>query len=134
MPFLGQLTGLIAVILIFGMPVIIVGTLRYFRSRDNADLQKTLRMSIESGQALPPEFIETLKGSQPRPKSPINDIRNGLIIMAIGGGLAILAETLLRQDNTSDAFWPLIGIASIPGLIGFVIFLFGLIGLATRKK
>ncbi|MGZ3305800.1 MAG: DUF6249 domain-containing protein [Asticcacaulis sp.] len=118
---LGALTGLIAVILIFGTPVIIVAVLRIMRSRDNAELQKTLRMSIEKGQPLPPEFLESLQRSQIKPKTPANDIRGGAILIAVA--LAILVWNYIDQGyRLSD--WA--GIAAIPGFIGIVLVVLGL--------
>jgi hypothetical protein len=120
---LNKIIGLVAVVLSLGMPVLIIGIIFYFKSRDRADLQKTLRMSIEKGQPLPPEFIDSLKTGQMRPKSPANDIRTGIILIAIA--LGIVVWNYLDNGYTLDE---VSGFAAIPGFIGIALLILGLIG------
>jgi len=75
------------------------------RSRRARMLHETLRLMIEKGQPIPPDLLQFSEGS----RRPRNDLRNGLILIAVGVGLGIL---LLAQ---SDADWP---IALIPLLMG----------------
>jgi len=124
-----SITGILAVIMIFGMPIAIVGILSFNRARNAAELQKTLRASIEKGQPLPTEFIESMSRAVPRAKNPMNDIRWGLIWMAISGG--IFFATYIENG---EIFRHGSGIAAIPGLIGLVLVIFGIIGLNTREK
>jgi hypothetical protein len=123
---LGQLTGLIAVILIFSMPVTIIAVLRIMRSRDNAELQKTLRLSIEKGQPLPPEFLESLHRVPVKVKSPANDVRGGAILIAIALGILVWNFVVSGFVLTDWA-----GFAAIPGFIGIVLLVLGMT--ASRK-
>ena len=67
----------------FIMVVAIVAIVQITKSRNNAELQKTLRMSIEKGQPLPPEFVESMSRAVPKAKNPMNDVRGGIILIAI---------------------------------------------------
>ncbi|MEI9905692.1 MAG: hypothetical protein WDN06_18480 [Asticcacaulis sp.] len=65
----------------------------------------------------------------PRAKSPMNDIRWGLIWMALSAGI-ILRLTWITVRYVHHVS----GIAAVPGLIGLVLFVLGIIGLNTRDK
>ncbi len=120
---------IIAILATFGTIFGIVATLSFNRARNTEELQKTLRMSIEKGQPLPPEFVDSMSRAVPRAKSPMNDIRWGLIWMALSGGI-ILAAYLDHGEIVHHVS----GIAAVPGLIGLVLFILGIIGLNTRDK
>ena len=119
-------TGLIAVVMIFGMPVFIVGIIFFFIYRSRQETQKTLRMAIEKSDSLPPEFLDTLKSLQKKPKTPANDVRAGLILIAIALGLVAL-------DFIKGGYMlgNLSGVAAIPGFIGVALLILGIIG--SRK-
>ncbi|ESQ84415.1 hypothetical protein AEAC466_08665 [Asticcacaulis sp. AC466] len=122
-----SITGIVAVVLALGMPVFIVGIIFFFIFRSNAEKQKTLRMAIEKSDTLPPEFLESLKTLQKKPKTPANDLRAGLILMAIAAGLVVL--------DAAGHGWTvgsLSGIAAIPGFIGVALLILGIIG--SRKN
>jgi hypothetical protein len=119
-------TGLIAVIMIFGMPVFVVGIIFFFIYRSRQETQKTLRMAIEKSDSLPPEFLDTLKSLQKKPKTPANDVRAGLILIAIALGLVTL--DFIKHDY---ALGNLSGVAAIPGFIGVALLILGIIG--SRK-
>lgn len=123
---LGAVTGLVTVILLFGMPVFIVAILRIMRSRDNAELQKTLRMSIEKGQPLPAEFLESIQRGQVKIKTPANDIRGGAILIAVALGIVVWNYIDSGYTLTDWA-----GFAAIPGFIGIVLLV---LGLTASKK
>jgi hypothetical protein len=101
--FMGLLIGLVAVVLIFGTPIIIV--LAAFRNRTNKQRlinELALRLA-EKGHPIPPElFME-----QVRQKS---DLRRGIIWAAVGLGLVCFGGV----SDSSD----LIGIGTIPLMIG----------------
>ena len=122
-------TGVLFIIFFFGMPVFIVGIISYFRSRDRAELQKTMRAAIEKGQSLPPEFIEGLQRRQPRPKTPMNDVRAGIVLIAVAAGIMI-------WNYLDHGFigGKLSGLAAVPGLIGLALLILGIIGLNSRKS
>ncbi len=123
---LNKVIGLVAVVLSLGMPVLIVGIIFFFKARSNADKQKTLRMAIEKSDTLPPEFLESLKSLQKAPKTPANDVRAGLILIAIALGLVAL--DFLSHDYDLGG---LSGVAAIPGFIGVALLILGIVG--SRK-
>ncbi len=122
-------TGLLAVILALGMPVFIVGIVLFFTARNNAEKQKTLRMAIEKSDTLPPELLERLQDIQKKPKTPMNDVRAGLITMAVAAGLVAL--DYFDHDYQLGG---LSGVAAIPGFIGLALLILGIVGLNTRKS
>jgi hypothetical protein len=120
-------TGILAVIMVFGMPVFIVAIIFFFVSRANADRQKTLRMAIEKSDSLSPEVMNALQSMQKKPKTPMNDVRAGLILIAVAAGLIIW-----RYLDHGEIGGGLAGIAAVPGMIGVALLILGIIGL-NRK-
>lgn len=123
----GLLIPIIAIVMGCGMPIAIVAIISINKARNNAELQKTLRMSIEKGQPLPPEFVESMSRTVPKAKNPMNDVRGGIILIAIALGL-MLASYI---DN-DFGIHHISGFAAIPGLIGVALLILGIIGL-NRK-
>ncbi len=119
----------IAIVMTFGMPIAIVAIIQINKARNNAELQKTLRMSIEKGQPLPPEFVDSIQRAVPKAKNPMNDIRGGLVLLAVAAGLAVM--DYMSHDYI---FGHLSGVAAIPGFIGLALLILGIIGLNTRKS
>lgn len=93
----------------------IVGVVTYYRYRRRREVQETIRLAIEKGQELPAEFLETISSPKDLPKKPKKDqdLRRGVVLMAVGLGVA--AFGILVGE---DAVRPLMGIGSIPFLIG----------------
>ncbi len=125
----GDLVPIVGVIMVFGMPIAIVAIIQISKARNNAELQKTLRMSIEKGQPLPPEFVESMQRAVPKAKNPMNDVRAGLILMAVAVGAMIW-----NYLDHGVVGGHMSGVAAIPGLIGLVLFILGIIGLNSRKS
>ena len=121
-----SVTGILAIIMIFGMPVFIIAIIFFFIYRSNAERQKTLRLAIEKSDTLPPEFLEGLKSLQKRPKTPANDVRAGLILIAIA--IALVALDALGH---SYMIGKLSGVAAFPGFIGVALLILGIVG--SRK-
>ncbi len=126
---IGPWIGLVSSVAFFGTIIAIVAIVSFNRSRNTAELQKTLRMSIEKGQPLPPEFVESMSRSVPRAKNPMNDVRWGLIWMALAGGLMLW--TYLDHGEIGHHMG---GIAAVPGMIGLALFVLGIIGLNRKGK
>ena len=121
-PIVGMLTGAI-------IPISIIGIIFYFLHRRGVERQKTLRMAIEKSDSLPPELLERIQSMQKAPKTPMNDVRAGLILIAISLGMIIW--NLLDNDYVLDGF---AGFAAIPGLIGVALLILGIIGLNSSKS
>ncbi len=126
-PDLNGATAILAIIMVFGMPVFIVAIIFFFVSRSNAEKQKTLRMAIERSDNLSPEVMNALQSMQKKPKTPMNDVRAGLILIAVAAGLIIW-----RYLDHGEIGGGLAGIAAVPGMIGVALLILGIIGL-NRK-
>lgn len=83
----------------------------HFRHKTKLATQETLRLALDKGAELSPEFMKQL--SDPEPAKD-RDLRRGLIWIAIG-----LAFALLSAGIPAEAATPiLIGVAAFPILIG----------------
>lgn len=85
---------------------------------------ETARIALEKGQPLPPLSNEDKPKSERRDAG--SDIRNGLILIAVGGGLYLFMGNV-AGENISH-------VGAIPGLIGVALLLFGLISAFTKNK
>ena len=86
-------------------------TIAYFKYRSRQATQKTIRLALEKGNDLTPELLESL--SEPK-SSTSNDLRRGMISIAIGVGFSVFGF-ILDED---DAVRPLIGVGMFPIIIG----------------
>ena len=94
----------------------IIALITYFRFRRRREVQETIRIAIEKGQELPTEFLETISSPKNRPKKD-QDLRRGVVLTAVGLGIGAFGF-LVGED---DAVGPLMGIGSIPLLIGLAL-------------
>ncbi|HEV7157032.1 MAG TPA: DUF6249 domain-containing protein [Caulobacteraceae bacterium] len=100
----------------------------YFRSRDRAQVQETLRVAMEKGANLPPELLTALQ--QPTSlqaalvPSRERDLRRAIILIAAGLGFAVLGYCLWQGIQPYDdngawvTAWSVACFGAIPGLIG----------------
>ena len=105
-----RLVPITALLTTFG----IVAVIQYFRYQRNQALQATIRAAIEKGQELPMEALEAI--SQPKKPEPKKDqdLRRGVVLIAVGLGIGAFGYLI----GDEDAFGPMMGIGSIPLLIG----------------
>jgi hypothetical protein len=124
---MNDLIGLVAVIAPFAMVVAIVVWPKVIRARERTEMQATLRAAIDKGQPLPAELVDAMAASQDKvdrrpPSSRSRDIRNGIIWLAVGVGLAafsILNEMSWAGDNWDAEFsGGMLAFAAIPVTIG----------------
>lgn len=97
-------TVFFSISLVFGLWV-------YFRFKGRAERQQTIRLALEKGNELSPDFIKQLEEAKP---SKDRDLRRGLIWVAIGIATALFGLLV----NEPDAIGPLLGIATFPTLVG----------------
>lgn len=90
-----------------------LGVVEYFKYRRRRDLQGTIRAAIEKGQELPAEVLETISNPRKKPKKD-QDLRRGVVLIAVGLGIGAFGYLVGEED----AIGPLMGIGSIPLLIG----------------
>ena len=111
---------------LFAMIAAIVIVPNWLRTRERQEMQATVRAAIEKGQPLPPELIEALSRDVRvrRVPSAQRDLRIGVILLAVAGGVA-LTGVALGGINDNAMFGTVSG-AAIPGMIGlaFVILSF----------
>ena len=101
----------------FLMVVAIVVIPAWLKSRERREMQATLRTAIEKGQPLPPEVIETIsKENVKPPATAARDLRAGVILLSVAIGIALLGYAVSFAEM--DAYYPIVGIAAIPGMIG----------------
>lgn len=116
----------------FAMIAAIVLVPRYYRNKEQQDLQATVRAAIEKGQDMPAELIDAIAKERRPAYSPARDIRGGIIWLALAGGLAGFGYYMSWfADVVGPVFY---GIAAIPGFIGLAFFVMGLVGLSTTKR
>ena len=96
---------------VFFSVALVFGLYMYFRFRMRAEQQQTIRLALEKGTELSPEFIKQLGDAEP---SKDKDLRRGLIWVALGIGLVILGLGI----NEPDAIGPMLGSAAFPTLVG----------------
>lgn len=116
----------------FAMIAAIVLVPRYFKNKENQDVQATVRAAIEKGQELPAELIDAIAKERRPAHSPARDIRAGIIWMALAAGFAVFGYYM--SWFADEAGPPFYGIAAFPGFIGLAFLGMGLLGLASAKK
>lgn len=115
----GDLALMIPIIVPTVTMLVIGGTIAlitYYRFRRRREVQETIRVAIEKGQELPTEFLETISSPKSRPKKD-QDLRRGVVLVAVGLGIGAFGVLVGEED----AVGPLMGIGSIPFLIGLAL-------------
>lgn len=118
---------------LFAMIAAIVIVPRYFRSLERQKLQDTLRAAVERGEPIPPEIVQAMtqpvKESKAAFRHPDQDLRQGIVWLAVGLGLALMGYFM--GFNEPDATHVMLGIAAIPGFIGLAFIVLWAVG---RRK
>lgn len=83
----------------------------YLRFRAKRDLQDTVRLAMEKGVELNPEFLERLGE---RPRTPEMDLRRGMMLVSLGLACAGFGVGL----GQPEAIRPLTALGAFPFLIG----------------
>ncbi|HET7536936.1 MAG TPA: DUF6249 domain-containing protein [Candidatus Didemnitutus sp.] len=85
---------------------------------------QTARIALEKGQPLPPMPADV--AAPPESNRPPNDIRNGLVLIAVGAGLFLFLSQFLSLA--------LGYVGAIPGFIGVALLLHGLIHALVKRN
>jgi hypothetical protein len=118
--FLGPLLPIIGVIAPFATFIGVIALFVFLRHRRNRMMHETLRTMVEKGVPIPPEL---LRGGGAFPAGsygavhPHRDLRSGLVLIALGAGLWIMAGK----------------VGLIPVFIGAALMIVWLVGLLTNK-
>ncbi len=118
---------IVSTIAFFVTIIVVIAVVSTNGRRKNEERQKTLRMAIEKSDTLSPEVMNALQSMQKKPKTPMNDVRAGLILIAVAAGLMIW-----NYLDNHEIGGGLGGIAAVPGMIGVALLILGVIGL-NRK-
>ena len=100
----------------FAMIVAIVWLFQHFAAKKRMEAFKTLQVAIEKGQPLTPETLQSMA----RLRSPIADLRWGIIFIAIALGFATFS-TIISWNATGemlDVRRGLYGVATFPLFLG----------------
>lgn len=100
----------------FAMIAAIVIVPNWLKSRERSEMQSTLRSAIDKGQPMPPEVIDALTKNVKVAPTALSDLRAGVIWIAVGVGIAVFGYFVSYEAD--EALHPMIGIGSIPAIIG----------------
>jgi hypothetical protein len=102
------LIPIIAIVFSLSIPIVAI-IMEHFTKKGKMRL---MEKAIEKGMPLDGLSLQNMKG----PRVPY---RSGMVLLAVGLGVCIFA--LLVGQQESDAFLPLLGMASVPALIGIAL-------------
>lgn len=102
------LIPIVAIVFSLSIPIVAI-IVEYFNKKSK---MRVMEKAIEKGLPLDGLSLEDKRG----PRVPY---RSGMVLLAVGIGICIFA--LLIGQTESDALYPLLGVASIPTLIGIVL-------------
>ena len=106
----------------FAMVVAIVALPTYLKSRDQREIQQTIRHAVDKGQQLPPDLLESVTRAFAKKRATAHtDLRAGVLWLAVALGIGTTFSFLgyqFDEDLMGMAAW-----AAIPGFIGLAFIL-----------
>ncbi len=108
-----EMAGELIPIALFAVAALIVWLVSYFRFKSKAETQQTIRLALEKGNELSPEFLDRLGDPEP---SKNKDLRRGLIWLGLAVGLALCG--LAVPDPSGHALRGCLAGAAFPFAIG----------------
>jgi small-conductance mechanosensitive channel len=119
--------ALVAIIGSFLIGPIVIFVVFRFAHRRHELWHETARVALEKGQPLPP-LPDDMQPKQPPPAcaEKANDLRSGLVLIAVGAGLYLFLGSLAGRSLG------LVG--AIPGFIGVALLLNALLSATFRRK
>lgn len=107
----GEVTiAILAIMLIFGTPIMIVGAVLYSNYRKRRLVRDTVSDYLASGQQVPPEVWRGLSGDT----APKNNLNRGMITLALGIGVFLCFALMGAMEAAYLGLIPLfIGIAQL---------------------
>lgn len=109
--------AIIGMVVSFGLPLLLVAVILYYKHRKLAMIHATIARLAEKGLPVPPELLEP-------PRAGYSGLRGGLVLVALGVGLAVF----FLQMNIP---W---SIGLIPGLMGVALLISWAIERGAAKK
>jgi len=83
-PVAGAVIAVVALIVTFGSPIIIVASVLLYRMRKTRLVHDTILKLAEKGVPIPPELI-----AAPQQDTPKSDLKTGIILLSAGAGLML---------------------------------------------
>jgi Domain of unknown function (DUF6249) len=125
-------------LLCLGVPAVVLLLPLYWRHRERTRLLEIVSRAAEKGESVPPEILRTLP-DRFAPPSAERDLRRGLILIALGVGLASVGialrltapELLGSQGAAVGAVTAALG--AIPGCVGVALIMFSRISRISGK-
>ena len=111
------------------LAVVVVAGIWYAFAR-NRETQKTIRLAIEKGMQLDPALIDKLVTR--KSGKPEDYYIGGFTTIAVGIGLLILGYFVGRIEPA--AFFPLVGVGMLVGLIGISLIACAILVVGRREK
>ena len=103
--------------IVFMSIVAVVAIPFYFRHKKTVLIHQTIKTVVEKTGQADPQLINAIAAGNVGPNA---DLRKGVVLLAVAGGLAGLGLFIGEQD----AIGPLMGAAFFPGLIGLAYIIF----------
>lgn len=113
---------------VFGFIIIVVlinAVASVFRTRAKQDV---MREAIKSGHDISPEIIDSFQE-----RDSEGGIVPGLILMAVAVGLVFMGHQIGTVSQDEEVLDIMLGVASIPFLIGVVLFIAALFGKKSKS-
>ena len=102
--------GALAIVLVFGMPVMIVVAVLYWAYRRRRLAHETVNQFLASGKDIPPEVLDNLFHEQ----APRNNLHKGLVMTGLGVGVFLCFALIGSMKAASVGLIPLfIGLAQL---------------------
>lgn len=100
----------------------------YLKQRQKTEL---LKEAMRSGQTIDPALLKDLKSEE---DDGSGGVTAGFILIAVAVGLVFMGYQIGKVEGDEEVFAIMQGVAAIPGLIGVVLIVGGLISKAGKKK
>lgn len=109
--FMEFVVAIVAIVLIFGTPFLIVAAVLFSSYRKRKLMHDTITMYVSSGKDVPPEVISSLESS---PVSKRSNLHKGLVMSGIGIGVFLCFMIIGSMSAASLGLIPLfIGLAQL---------------------
>jgi hypothetical protein len=117
-----ELIPIVAIVMVFGLPLFIVWVVFYFNTRNRANILETVRTAAQNGTELTPELVAALG----LPKAGRgHDIRWGIVLLAVAAAFLVLGVTLSIFEDA--LFNIMTGVAAFPGFVGIALIAMGVL-------
>ncbi|MEM9234296.1 MAG: DUF6249 domain-containing protein [Pseudomonadota bacterium] len=115
---------------VFTFVIILVFIGSFLSYQKQRQKNQQIKEAQRSGQTIDPELLKDLKSDD----DDGGGVTAGFILIAVAVGLVFMGYQIGEVSGDSEIFPLMQGVAAIPGLIGVVLIIGGLISKGSRKK